>query len=331
MADGREQGVLFELQGPALDSARPSPEHETLAAELPPSLRFGGMSWSYPGWKDVVYGEKLSPKQLTPKHLAEHGLTAYGKHPLLRAVEIDRSYYEPLALEVLHRFASQVPDDFKFVVKAHEDCVLQRFPPHARYGKKAGQANPRYLDAAYTGEAVFGPLAGLGSKLGALLFQFPPHAVGEPEAFAQALHRFLEQLPRATPCAVELRNPELLTPAYAAALADVGALHCHNVWTSMPPAMVQARRIPPRARNPLLIRWLMRQGDTYEAAGKRYAPFNRIVEEDLGNRADVARLVAKATAHDVPAMVLVDNKAEGCAPESIVRLARAVVEERARG
>ncbi len=38
----------------------------------------------------------------------------------------------------------------------------------------------------------------------------------------------------------------------------------------------------------------------------------------------VATLVAKALAHQVPAFILVNNKAEGCAPESLAELARLV-------
>ncbi len=89
--------------------------------------------------------------------------------------------------------------------------------------------------------------------------------------------------------------------------------------------------IPPRARRPLLVRWLLRSGDTFEDARRRYAPFNRLVDEDCTNRALIADLVTRAQAHGVPALVLVDNKAEGCAPESVVRLARAIADRRPHG
>ena len=68
----------------------------------------------------------------------------------------------------------------------------------------------------------------------------------------------------------------------------------------------------------------MRPGDAYVEASGRFSPFDRLQSEDLENREDVARLVARAHAHGVPALVLVDNKAEGCAPESILRVARAI-------
>ncbi|MET0795184.1 MAG: DUF72 domain-containing protein, partial [Polyangiaceae bacterium] len=153
---------------------------------------------------------------------------------------------------------------------------------------------------------------------------FPPQDVGEPRAFADRLQAFLEQLPRGTPYAVELRNPELLTPDYARALASSGAVHAHNVWGAMPSVLAQARLIPPVARRPLIVRWLMRRGDDYEGARSRFLPFTRLAEPDLFSRNDIATLISKALAHQVPAFVLVNNKAEGCAPASVFELARAI-------
>jgi uncharacterized protein YecE (DUF72 family) len=165
---------------------------------------------------------------------------------------------------------------------------------------------------------------GLGEKLGVLLFQFPPQDASDPPRFAARLGAFLHALPSGVRYAVELRNPELLTRDYAQALESAGAIHCHNLWTAMPSLHAQARIIPPSARKPLLIRWLLKPGHRYEDANASYAPFHRIVDEDLPTRAAVAQLAVRALQHEVPVLVLVDNKAEGCSPESIVRLAREI-------
>lgn len=281
----------------------------------------GTMSWSFPGWRGLVYGDSADPKLL-----ADAGLTAYSKHPLLGTVEIDRSFYEPLPAQYFEGLSEQVPADFRFLVKAHEDCSLLRFPRHARYGKKQGDGNARFMDPSYATDAVVGPsVEGLGPKLGAILFQFPPQDVGTPGAFAERLADFLQRLPRGVTYAVEIRNAELLTPAYARALEDAGAVHAHNVWGNMPSVRKQARLIPPVARRPLIVRWLMRRGDDYEGARSRFLPFTRLVEPDLPNRRDIATLIAKALAHEVPALVVVNNKAEGSAPASIVELAGEIV------
>ncbi|HET9955163.1 MAG TPA: DUF72 domain-containing protein [Polyangiaceae bacterium] len=282
------------------------------------------MSWNYAGWSGIVYSKNANSKEL-----ARHGLAAYARHPLLSTVEIDRSYYEPLPAHAFADFAKQVPDSFRFVVKAHEDCVVRRYPQHARYGKKRGQVNSLFLDAGYATEHVVAPtVEGLKHQLGVLLFQFPPQDVGSPLGFARQLEAFLRRLPAGVVYAVELRNRELLGRAYAEALAATGAVHCHNVWGEMPALLEQIRALPPVARRPLVIRWLMRPGVDYQSAGARYSPFDRLVDEDVSHREQVARIVTRASEHGVPAFTLIDNKAEGCAPESAARLARCIVEKK---
>jgi uncharacterized protein YecE (DUF72 family) len=316
------QAALFELPAPEIEPAPASPEHRELAARLPRDVRLGTMSWSFAGWRGVVYGHV--PESV----LAERGLEAYGRHPLLGGVEIDRSYYEPLGVELLAVYARQVPEGFRFLVKAHEACSVRRFPTHARYGSKRGELNPLYLDAAYAAEAVVQPVASaLGPKLGAILLQFSPaREAPDPRAFARELSAFLSRLPRGIVYAVELRDRRLFTPAYADALVEGGAVHCHNAWSGMPDVLSQAKLVPPAARRPLIVRWLLAPGERYEDVRDRYRPFDRITREDVPVRSAIARLVAKGAAHGVPALVTINNKAEGCAPESAFRLARAIVE-----
>ena len=324
--DPREsQGTLFELPPPAIEAVEPSPGHRELAARLPPDIRVGAMTWSYPAWRGLVYGQAASEKQL-----ANLGLTAYARLPLLRAAEIDRAYYEPLDADAYRRYAAQVPSEFRFLVKAHEDCSVARYPLHARYGKKRGLDNPLFLDPCY-GESIVRPMRdGIGDKLGGVLFQFPPQDVSEPRRFAARLHGFLRALPGDIPYAVELRNPELLTQDYGAALADAGAVHCHNAWTYMPSVVEQARALPKETRRPLVVRWLLRPQESFSDASARYAPFDRLVDQDLVRREEIARLAARAHQHGVPVLLLVDNKAEGCAPLSVELLAGAIVEELTR-
>ena len=323
MTDPPEQPALFALPERSIEALPPTAAARTLATALPPTLHMGAMTWSYPGWHGVVYKRAHSAKEL-----AALGLTAYAAQPLLRAAEIDRSYYEPLPESVFEGYAAQVPDDFLFVVKAHEDCSVERFPQHARYGKKRGLMNERYLDPEYATRAVVEPLVGLGPKLHSLLFQFSPVVPAPDEAaqreFADRLYTFLDGLPEGITYAVELRTEALLTPHYAAALVDAGAIHCHSAWTFMPSVLEQARSLPPETRRPLLVRWLLRRGERYEQANARFEPFNSLKQEDPSTREEVATLVSKALAHNVPTLALVDNKAEGCAPPSIELLAQAL-------
>src|SRR5690606_25221027 len=107
----------------SVTSAEHSAELVALGRELPPQVRLGGSTWSYPGWQDMVWGAEY-----TPSVLSRHGLSAYSTHPLMRAVGIDRSFYRGLSAIEYAQYASQVPADFRFVVKGPAsvcDAVLR--------------------------------------------------------------------------------------------------------------------------------------------------------------------------------------------------------------
>lgn len=323
MARRRDQLELFAVPEPVrVGPAAPSPELTTLAARLPPGLRLGTSSWSFPGWEGIVWD-----RPATPAVLARHGLGAYARHPLLRTVGLDRTYYAPIDAGAFATMASQVPDDFRFVVKAHELIAMARVPSHERYGALRGQASPFFLDAAYTAREVVAPAtAGLGSKLGVVVFQLPPQPtelLGGPVGFAARLRTFLRALPPGPCYAVELRTPQLLCREYAAALADTGAVHCLNVHPSMPDVTVQAARAG--AHGPLVVRWMLGRGFAYDAAVERYRPFDRLVDENPAVRRQVAGLLRAAAAAGRAAYAVVNNKAEGSAPLTIAKLAAELV------
>jgi uncharacterized protein YecE (DUF72 family) len=285
--------------------ALPAPPYSdvvrALGEKLPRGIRFGTMTWNYPGWIGRVYAQGTTDKQIS-----KAGLTAYVQHPLLRCAEIDRTFYGPVSAEVYAGLAAQAPAEFRFVAKAHEDCT------------RAEAGNTRLLDAAYAADVVVAPfIEGLRERAGVLLFQFSPFPVKWPKRFAAHLHDFLRRLPRGPVYGVELRNEALLTREYGEALADAGAVHCYNAWGPMPDVLEQRDRLPAPTRRVLLVRWLMRPNDNYEAAGHRLEPFDELREPDLERRQQIATLVRGST----DAYVLINNQAEGCAPESAVQLA----------
>ncbi len=308
--------------------AEHSPDLSALAQAMPAGLRVGTSSWAYPGWAGLVYD---APHPV--KELSREGLAAYAKHPLLRAVGIDRSYYAPPKAEEFAAYAEVVPPDFRFLVKAHEACTIAVYPRHARYGAQRGAVNPLFLDPVYAGEEVVGPtLAGLGERAGPLLFQFSPSdidAFGGPRWFAERLQRFLSELPRGPLYAVELRNRELLTGAYSDALASCGACHCINVYPGMPPPRVQFERTRQESAPAVVCRWMLHPLMNWEQAERAYAPFDKLVDPDEDRRRELAALVLRAESLGRPVHLIVNNNAEGCSPRTIYELARRIVEARA--
>jgi hypothetical protein len=55
----------------------------------------------------------------------------------------------------------------------------------------------------------------------------------------------------------------------------------------------------------------------YQGAKLRYAPFDTLVDEDHETRAEIAEALSTAR---VPSYTIVNNKAEGSSPLSILRL-----------
>ena len=298
-------------------------EDRNLAAKLPPQLRLGTSSWSFPGWAGVLYDRGAS-QQL----LAQEGLRAYAENPLFRTVGVDRSHYRPLTPPQWGAYAEQVSDDFRFLVKAHEHCSLHRFPSHPRYGALREQENLRFLDPDYAIESVVGPtVEGLKDKLGVLLFQFAQQdlrPIGGPLVFCDRLYAFLSRLPEGTVYAVEVRNPELLIPRFCEALEASGTMPCLAGLPAMPGLDAQWQQTPARVAPVLVARWMLRCNHTYDTASLAFHPYDSMREPDEATRETLVRLLRQIPGR--PSYLIINNKAEGSSPSSVRALARALTE-----
>jgi len=313
--------------------AEPTQQVLDLAAELPPTLRLGTSTWSFPGWRGIVYGDDYSNSKL-----ARDGLAAYGAHPLLRTVSIDRSFYAPLSVADYLRYAQQVPDHFRFIVKA--PALITDASVRGDRGEPVS-ANPCFLNADLAiSEFVTPCLDGLGRKAGALVFQFPPLPIdmlADPAAFVERLSAFLAALPplRADPdgpCyAVEIRDASLLTPRFVRALHAAGVRYCVGLHARMPDPLRQAAALAlmdgGAPAGPLIVRWSLHSGFKYEQAKARYEPFDKIVDPDPHTHEALAELAARYAIAGQPVLIATNNKAEGSAPLTCEKLARAIADE----
>ncbi|MGO4807997.1 DUF72 domain-containing protein [Cupriavidus sp. 2MCAB6] len=318
-------------RGKIVQAPQPDPALLALAERLPAGLHLGTSSWSYGGWNGLVYQGEYSDSLLSRK-----GLAAYSQHPLLRAAGIDRGFYAPIPLADHVAYAAQVPAHFRFLVKAPASVC----DPWLRTSEGAGRlANASFLDASIAARDFVAPAtAGLGTKCGPLLFQLSPLGAmaADSAGFLSRLDAFLGALPPldpgATPhaCyAVELRDASLLTPRFIKLLRARGVRFCLSARERMPPA---ERQLPAQALmdegepGPLVLRWMLHAGFAYEQAESRYAPFDRLIDEDPHTRAVIAEQVVRTLRAGQPAYVIVSNKAEGSAPLTCLRLAEAIAE-----
>ena len=85
--------------------------------------------------------------------------------------------------------------------------------------------------------------------------------------------------------------------------------------------------MPPEAGPFTVVRLLLRPGTWYEDQRDRFKPFDRLVEPDEGMRADVVSVARRALSRGRRVFILVNNKAEGSSPLTVMGLARRLAEE----
>ena len=93
----------------------------------------------------------------------------------------------------------------------------------------------------------------------------------------------------------------------------------------MPGLMAQARVVPPEDLPFAVIRLLLRPGTWYEDQRAAFKPFNRLVAPDPTMRRDAIAVAGRALMRKKRVYFLVNNKAEGSSPLTIVELARRLV------
>jgi len=326
------QPGLFEQPGaprrqkPAPGEVRPAWDSPLLEApSLPAEIRLGTSSWFFPGWRGLVY-EGVHPQTA----LSKKGLAAYAEIPLLRTVSLDRTFYAPITTVEYARYAAQVPDSFSFVVKAPAlvcDAVMRDEEGRGRV------PNPHFLDPAIAAREFVVPcLDGLGAKAGPLVFQVSPLPRGlveEAPVLIERLAAFFAALPRELGkhrplYALEVRNAELLTPRLMRMLAAAGVRYCVGLHDRMPEVERQEtalKVLDGDTPGDLVVRWNLHRGFLYQAAKQRYEPFDKLVDEDPETRRSLARMAAAAFKAGRKVWITANNKAEGSAPLSLLKLA----------
>ena len=140
-------------------------------------MRFfvGTSGYSYKEWKGSFYPEKLPAKEM---------LSFYAQR--FSTVEINNTFYRMPAPSVLESWATQVPENFRFVLKAPQSIT------HFKRLKDVEESTERFLQVASV----------LKGRLGPLLFQLPPNFKKD----LPRLEGFLDVIPAGTQVALEFRH-----------------------------------------------------------------------------------------------------------------------------
>jgi uncharacterized protein YecE (DUF72 family) len=155
----------------------------------------GTSGYSYKEWKGSFYPEKLATDQM---------LRFYGEQ--FDTVEINNTFYRMPSEKVLVQWAEQVPEGFRFVLKASRRIT------HQHRLKDAGEPLGYLLRNASV----------LGDKLGPTLFQLPPNLKQD----LARLQDFLALLPNRWPAVFEFRNASWFDDQVYEALRERGVALC---------------------------------------------------------------------------------------------------------
>lgn len=239
-------------------------------------------------------------------------LEEYARFPLFRTVGIDSSFYRPPAPETLQAYARALPPGFRCVSKVWDQITVH--------------SSADFLNPELFLREMYGPYQEhFRDHAGPFVFEFQsiPRSSGiKTLDFADSLDRFFAALPREGQYAVEVRNPEFLEPPYFAVLREHGVAHVLNSWTRMPSIGEQLEMAGVFTAGFAISRVLLRPGRTYEEAVDAFAPYDRIREPNQELRHDVLQLIEQARNLRIPAYILVNNRAEGSAPNTILEIVR---------
>jgi len=293
---------------------------ERLAELAGDGIWIGTSSWKYEGWLGQVYSPeryqvrgRFSQKRFRQECIAEYAET----FPIVCG---DFSFYQFPSPEYWARLFGGAPAGLQFAFKVPEDITVKVFPPHPRYGTRAGEENPSFLDSAILDRMFLEPLAPYQERVPLLIFEFGAFSEGSyarGEDFAADLDRFLETLPPGHRYGVEIRNREFLGPDYLGCLRQHGVAHVFNAWTRMPELGAQFAHPGIHTTDFTVTRALLRMGRPYAMAVKRFQPYDKMQEENPGARDALRDIIRRAQQRREGAYVFVNNRLEGNAPGTI--------------
>jgi uncharacterized protein YecE (DUF72 family) len=307
---------LFDDERPA-QAARLAPRLHALAAQ---GVYLGTSSWKYEGWLGSIYSPerytvrgRLSRRKFETECLVEYAET----FPVVCG---DFSFYQFPTPDYWRRLFGETPATLRFGFKVPEEITVATWPGHARYGERSGQCNRSFLDSSLFERAFARPLEAYRERVATLIFEFGTFSrrdFAAPADFTARLDAFLAALPDGFRYAVEIRNSEYLRPDHLAMLASHNTAHVFNAWTRMPDLGTQAEMAGAFTADFTVVRALLRRGQTYEQAVKRFEPYRETQEPDSATRDALARIAARSRRLGRPAFLFVNNRLEGNAPSTI--------------
>jgi uncharacterized protein YecE (DUF72 family) len=281
----------------------------------------GTSSWKYEGWLDLIYERERyhTRGKFSRARFNAHCLEEYAE--VFPSVCVDGAFYQFPAESQLEGLVNQVPNDFRFSFKVTEDITVRHFPPLARLGERAGQANANFLNPELFESRFLAPCRPFRDNIGMLIFQFSQMPVSSHGEFLEGLDTFFRALPSGWEFGVEIRNPELLCEDYFQVLEENQVGHIYNSWDAMIPIDEQIEQIGTRLENQHAgSRLLLKPGRSYNAAVTRFSPYLEVKEIYEKARLASARMIRRFKEKKKRLSVYGNNRLEGCSPITLANI-----------
>ncbi len=331
MSTPKHRPILWISQKAGLNqcmSFDPDAMRAKIAVLAAKGVFIGTSSWKYAGWRGQLYDEAryVYRGKFAESRFERNCLAQYAE--VFKTVCVDAAYYTFPRPEYLQGLADQVPPDFLFGLKVTDAITLKKFPNLPRFGVKAGQRNADFLNADLFASAFLKPCEVIRPNIGILMFEFSrfyPSDYAHGSEFVADLDRFLSELPKGWPYAIEMRNKHWLVPDYFACLARYGVTHVFNSWEAMP-SVTEQWALPGSITNPSLLaaRFLLKPGRKYEDAVKTFQPYDQTKEVNEEARKAAGTIIKHALAATggnlVRALIFINNRLEGNALNTIAAI-----------
>ena len=167
----------------------------------------GTSGYSYKEWKGSFYPENISAKEM---------LSYYASH--FQAVELNNTFYRLPQKSMIESWKAQVPDNFRFTMKASQLIT------HFKRLKDAGKETKIMLER----------VAAFEDRLGVVLFRLPP----DMKKDIRRLEALLKHLPADIPAAFQLEDPTWFDDDVLALLRSQNRALCVVDTEEMPASQI---------------------------------------------------------------------------------------------
>jgi uncharacterized protein YecE (DUF72 family) len=311
-----QQASLFD-EPSSFDRASLAAKVSALAER---NIFVGTSSWRYEGWLGQIYTPEryFTRGRFSKQKFHDECIQEYAE--TFPVVGGDFSFYSIPEPSFWSKVFAHAPQRLKWSLKVPEDFTAKRFSSQARYGVRAGLANPAFLDAELFKTGFLDPLSPYLDRIGLMFIEFGTFSkasYSEPRAFFDDLNAFLSRLPKQIRYSVEIRNEEFLDAAYFDVLKANGVAHTFSSWTRMPSLPEQIETDEAFTATYTAARALLRPGRAYDEAVKLFSPYREVKEPYLSARTAMRQLIQQARERDISAFIHVNNRLEGNAIETI--------------